>query len=441
MKYARQNTGATTDSNARHILKTGNSPSMDVHRAIDLLLSNRQVNVCIQLWDGTTAHGKSDAPCKLLVKEPEVVRELLLHPNLFRLAEAYLHGSLDVEGDFEALFELGACLGKPALSLHTRLTLLRIAWSLPGRPISARKIMLRHGNRSRENSRETIAHHYDLGNDFYRLWLDPEMVYSCAYFSTDQQSLEDAQRDKLDYLCRKLRLQPGQKMLDIGCGWGALALWAATHYGVKVHAITLSKEQYRYARQKIKDEGMERDINIELLDYRELCGKSVYDRVVSVGMFEHIGIRNFPRYFGMVNRVLKPSGLFLNHGITSDEDWKRSPCTDFINHYIFPDGELARISTVSKAMEDAGFELLDVESLRPHYTLTLRHWVHNLEARKYEAIHSCGDATYRLWRLYMAGCAFNFNRGGIGIHQVLAGQQGNPQPIPLRRNDLYESLD
>jgi cyclopropane-fatty-acyl-phospholipid synthase len=436
MKYTGQDARATTNSNSGQVLKTGNSPAIAVRRAINLLFSNRQVNVCMQLWDGTKALGRSDACCKLVIKEPEVVRELLLHPNLFRLVEAYLHGRLDVEGDFEALFELGAYLGKPALSLQTRLTLLRIAWSLPRKHSQERKLFHRHGSRPRKNSRRTIAHHYDLGNDFYRLWLDPEMVYSCAYFSTHQQSLENAQRDKLDYLCHKLRLQPGQKVLDIGCGWGALALWAATHYGVKVHGITLSKEQYRHARRKIKDEGMERDIRIDLLDYRDISGKSLYDRVVSVGMFEHIGIRNFPRYFGMVNRVLKPGGLFLNHGITSDEDWTRSPCTDFINHYIFPDGELARISTVSKAMEDAGFEILDVENLRPHYTLTLRHWVHNLEARKDEAIRSCGDATYRLWRLYMAGCAFNFNRGGIGIHQVLAGQHGKSQPIPLRRNDL-----
>ena len=412
-------------------------PSVVVREMVERVFAGHAGPTAIRLWDGTLAHGGRYAPCTLLVKEPGVVRELVLHPNLFRLVEAYLEGRLEVEGDFESLFELGEHLAGFRPSLSTRLELTRMALSLPrarrGRGTG------RHGQtcRPKGNCRATIAHHYDRGNDFYRLWLDPELVYSCAYFASGEQPLAEAQRDKLDYICRKLRLEPGQRLLDIGCGWGALASWAARHYGVQVHGITLSEQQFRYARERIAREGLEGRVGIELLDYRELRGEARYDRVVSVGMFEHIGIRNFPEYFGTVRRVLRADGLFLNHGITSDRDWADTAATRFINRYIFPDGELARIDTVLKAMEDAGFETLDVENLRPHYAMTLRHWVRRLEARREEAIAVSDEPTYRLWRLYMAGCAFNFERGEIGIHQVLAGVRGNPRPLPLRRDWLY----
>ena len=437
MNPMQQNLGTLDKDEARHRPTKQQTSSGLVREIVGRLFSGYQGSTAIRLWDGTLAHGSAEAPVTLVINEPEVVRELLLHPDLFRLVEAYLEGRLEVEGDFERLLELGDYLGAIELPLRRRVGLVKRALALPrGRGTQQGK-SIRRWRDSRNNCRETIAHHYDLGNDFYRLWLDPEMVYSCAYFASEEQSLAAAQRDKLDYLCRKLRLEPGQQLLDIGCGWGALAVWAARHYGVRVHGITLSEEQYRYARQRVRDEGLGEQVHIELLDYRDLPGEEVYDRVVSVGMFEHIGIRNFPRYFGIVRRVLKPDGLFLNHGITSDSDWEETPATRFINRYIFPDGELARISTVVEAMEEAGFETLDVENLRPHYTLTLRHWVRNLEAVKEEAIRTTSAATYRLWRLYMAGCAFNFDRGGIGVHQVLAGQRGKPQPVPLRRDDLY----
>lgn len=226
-------------------------------------------------------------------------------------------------------------------------------------------------------------------------------------------------------------------MLDIGCGWGALALWAARHYGVQVHGITLSREQQCLAQARARAAGLKNKIRFELLDYRDLQEDVQYDRVVSVGMFEHVGVKNFPTYFGTVRRVLKPDGLFLNHGITSESGWKRTPLTSFMNRYIFPDGELARISDVTDAMERAGFEMLDVESLRRHYALTLRHWVAALEAKRDAAIRSSNEVTYRLWRLYMTGCAYYFDEGSIGLHQVLAGHRHALQPVPLRRDDLY----
>lgn len=401
------------------------------------VLAKYEGDVAVRLWDGTFAFGTYDAPCTIIFREPGALRELILRRDLLRLAECYLGGVVEVEGDLESLFDLKTCLVNINPSIGTRLRLVRQALRLPR--------LARHGstrNRrakraAKRNSRASIAHHYDVNNDFYRLWLDPEMVYSCAYFDSKDQSLAEAQQDKLDYLCRKLRLEPGQTLLDIGCGWGALALWAARHYGVKVHGITLSKEQNRLARARVRAAGLEDRIRIELLDYRDLSEDANYDRVVSVGMFEHIGVENYPVYFGTVRRVLKQGGLFLNHGITEGTGWRDTPLTRFINRYIFPDGELARISDATGAMERAGFEVLDVESLRRHYVLTLRHWVAALEKKRSAAIRNTSEVTYRLWRLYMAGCAWHFDEGGIGVHQVLVGHRHARQPVPLRRDDLY----
>jgi len=370
-------------------------------------------------------------------KYPWALRDLILHQDLVRLAEDYLSGAIDVEGDMEALFSLTDFLLNAGWPLKQRLAAFWNAWRLPSGHSHDTLPDVRAGRTARRNSKRSIAHHYDVSNDFYHLWLDPEMVYSCAYFQDGRQTLADAQQDKLDYICRKLHLKPGQKLLDIGCGWGALILWAARHYGVKAHGITLSEEQYRYARQRIRAEGLEDQVTVELRDYRDLPDQAQYDRVVSVGMFEHIGLKNFAEYFATIRRVLKRGGLFLNHGITNDTGWQKTPITQFINRYVFPDGELARISDVNDAMEKAGFELLDVESLRRHYALTLRRWVKSLEMHKDQAVRVAGDKIYRLWRLYMAGSAYYFEQGSINVYQVLVGHVGEPLPIPLRRDILY----
>jgi len=416
---------------------SGESSSTIGTGIVEKILADYSGSIAIRLWDGTLAQGTFDAPCTVVFREPGALRDLILHRNLLRLAECYLSGAIEVEGDLESLFDLKTHLLNLNLSLGTRMHLLYQALRLPK--------LTRHGaaknGRSKRaahrNSQASIAHHYDVSNDFYKLWLDPEMVYSCAYYRDSTQPLAEAQKDKLDYLCRKLRLEPGQTLLDIGCGWGALAIWAAKHYGVQVHGITLSKEQQQLAQERVRAAGLGDQIRIELLDYRDLPEDAQYDRVVSVGMFEHVGVKNFPTYFGTVRRVLKPEGLFLNHGITSETGWERTPLTRFMNRYIFPDGELARISDVTAAMESAGFETLDVESLRRHYALTLRRWVHDLEAKRDKAIRYSSEVTYRLWKLYMAGCAYYFDEGSIGLHQVLAGQKHQLQPIPLRRDDLY----
>jgi len=406
-------------------------------RIISNLLKGYQGRVVIQLWDGSQLAGSPETDCCIIFHDPGVIRELVLYRSLSRLTEAYLDGVISVNGNMEALFDLEAHLKTLHLSLGNKWRLLWLALQLPRRRDIKMMSELSSGQTTHKNGRASIAHHYDVGNEFYRLWLDPEMVYSCAYFRNEQQSLADAQREKLDYLCRKLRLQPGQTLLDIGCGWGALAIHAARHYGVSVHGITLSKAQQRLAQERVLAEGLEQQVQIELLDYRDLPERAEYDRVVSVGMFEHVGLKNFPTYFGTVKRVLKPGGLFLNHGITSDTRWSRTPVTRFINHYIFPDGELTRVSEVADAMEKAGFEVLDTEGLRRHYAYTLRRWVAALEANREKAISQTSEVTYRLWRLYMAGSAYFFNKGSIGVHQLLVGHQQDLLPIPLRRDDLY----
>ncbi len=401
---------------------------------ITTLLNGYHGNTAIELWDGNRVIGDDDKNCTIVFHEPAVIRELILYRSLSRLTEAYLSGAVSVNSDMESLFDLGEHLDKLTLNWKQKLHLIWLALKLPNHYRKNRQSQTRTGHK---NGRASIAHHYDVSNEFYKLWLDPEMVYTCAYFRDEKQSLAEAQIDKLDILCRKLRLKPGQTLLDIGCGWGALAIHAAKKYGVKVHGITLSKNQQTAAQQKVLEEGLEKQVKIELCDYRDLPEDAQYDRVVSVGMFEHIGIKNFPVYFGVVKRVLKRGGLFLNHGITNDTGWQDTPVTRFINRYIFPDGELARVSDVSDAMEKAGFELLDMESLRRHYAYTLRHWVKSLEENGEEAIRQTSEVTYRLWRLYMAGSAYYFNQGSIGVSQLLVGHLYDPVPIPLRRDDLY----
>ncbi|HEB99539.1 MAG TPA: class I SAM-dependent methyltransferase [Thiotrichales bacterium] len=415
-------------------------PAADIaagQRLVQTMLQGYRGPVAVRLWDGSLAHGRPGAPVALVFHQPAPLRDLVLHADLFRLAEAYLAGGVDAEGDMEVLFDLVEFLRCRQWSWRERLRLFHEAVMLPGMSRKRAARERRASRRLRRNGRQAIAHHYDVGNEFYRLWLDPNMVYSCAYFSTPDQPLVEAQEDKLDYICRKLRLSPGQHLLDIGCGWGALALRAARRHGVRVHGITLSREQCAHARERVRQEGLEGQVRIDLLDYRELPDDARYDRIVSVGMFEHIGRKNFPLYFGKVRRMLRPGGLFLNHGITNDTGWQDTPISRFINAYVFPDGELARISDVQLAMEEAGFEILDVESLRPHYQLTLRRWRETLEARKEEAVALTSDQTYRIWRLYMAGSSYYFGDGSLGVYQVLAGHRYQPQPVGLRRDELY----
>ena len=364
-----------------------------------------------------------------------------------RLAQAYFQGDIDVEGDFFAALNLKNHLSGIRLPISDRVGALLTAFRLPAaddaRPSATSQRARLHGNavkaHSRTENRAAISFHYDVSNEFYRLWLDEERVYSCAYFTSPDDSLDQAQRNKLDHICRKLRLRPGERLLDIGCGWGALVCWAARHHGVQAHGITLSQQQFEYAQQRIRTEGLQDLVTVELRDYRDLAGAGVFDKVSSVGMFEHVGLANLPAYLATVMRVLRPGGLFMNHGITHDEEgWNKSLTTEFINRYVFPDGELDCVSNIQLGMERAGFEIHDVEGLRPHYALTLRHWVQRLEANRDAALREVDEPTYRVWRLYMAACALDFEAGTTGVYQILASRPNRGEwPVPLSRGDLY----
>ena len=414
-------------------------------------------SVALRLWNGATLSlGQNGAHelnprFTLVCHHPGVVRTMVLGRDPLCLVEAYFRGHVDVEGDFFAALSLKDHLHSIRLSFLDRLGALLAAFRLGatdhsspgsgtnGSPLRGSAVKAH----SKTENRASISFHYDVSNEFYRLWLDEERVYSCAYFTSADESLDQAQRNKLEHICRKLRLRPGERLLDIGCGWGAMICWAARHHGVLAHGITLSRQQFDYTQQRIRAEGLQDLVTVELLDYRDLAGKAVYDKVSSIGMFEHVGLANLPAYLATVQRVLRPGGLFLNHGITHDEEgWNKTMATEFINRYVFPDGELDCVSNIQLGMERAGFEILDVEGLRPHYALTLRHWVKRLEANREAALREVEEPTYRVWRLYMAACALDFEAGSTGIYQILASRPNKGEwPVPLSRSDLYTAPD
>ncbi len=293
---------------------------------------------------------------------------------------------------------------------------------------------------SRERDARAIAHHYDVSNDFHRLWLDPQMVYSCAYFRNADTELVAAQSAKLDHILTKIMLQQGERLLDIGCGWGALALRAAERYGARVVGITLSQNQFELARERVRAAGLADRVEVLLKDYRDVEGS--FDKITSVGMFEHEGLANLPTYFAKIHSLRVDGGLALNHGITSTEpDCAESPygAGDFIGEFVFPHGELPHISLVLREMQGAGLEALDVESLRRHYARTLRLWAANYEAHRAQIRPITDETTYRVWRIYLAGCAHAFSRNWVSIHQVLACKAGPEglNPTPLTREYMY----
>jgi cyclopropane-fatty-acyl-phospholipid synthase len=416
-------------------------------RILQRLLRGFDGSAALRLWNERLHTLGAEAPAfTLVLRDPMLLRRLVTARSPVLLADAYFRGQVDVEGDFYSALELKRHFESLSLSWRDKISLLLDAWRLPARSDMhlkpdtmlsriARRFSHRH---SRSSDRAAIAFHYDVSNDFYALWLDSQRVYSCAYFETAEDSLDQAQRNKLEHVCRKLRLQPDERLLDIGCGWGALVCWAARHHGVRAHGITLSRQQLAYARQRIATEGLQERVTVDLLDYRDLEGQAVYDKVSSVGMFEHVGLANLATYLATVQRVLRPGGLFLNHGITHDEEgWNRTVATEFINRYVFPDGEFDCISNIQLGMERAGFEIQDVEALRRHYALTLRHWVQRLEDHREAALREVDEPTYRVWRLYMAACALEFEAGGTGVYQILASRRGAEAPLPLTRKDLY----
>jgi cyclopropane-fatty-acyl-phospholipid synthase len=419
-------------------------------RIVKRLLHDFQGAIALRLWNG--AHyvlGQTPPKFTLVVRDPAVLRKLVMKRNPITLVDAYFRGLVDFEGDLYAGLSLKPYLQKLSLPIRSRMALVLDALRLPSQTTAESKaasIDVLDENEAQKHSRlsdrAAISFHYDVSNAFYKLWLCDEMVYSCAYFETVDMPLVDAQRNKLDHVCRKLRLQPGEHFLDIGCGWGAMVCWAAQHYGVKAHGITLSQRQFDYATERVKKGGLQDLVTLELRDYRDLEGEAVYDKISSIGMFEHVGLANLPVYNATVMRLLRPGGLFLNHGITHDEEgWHPTLDAEFINRYVFPGGELDTVSNILRGMEQAKFEIHDVENLRFHYALTLRAWVKRLEANHDAALNYVSEDAYRVWRFYMAACAMEFEAEGTGIHQILASKRGSPRlpmpPVPLTRRDIY----
>jgi cyclopropane-fatty-acyl-phospholipid synthase len=402
-----------------------------------------------------TESAAAEPPFALWFRTPAAVVSMALGRDPLRLAEAYFCGEVDIEGDLFAALALKDHLGEIQLSLAERSAALFMAVKLrslnrglqPADPSHAQNGGARSpayrraaGANSSDANREAIRFHYDVSNEFYKLWLDRAMVYSCGYFEHADAEIDEAQQAKLEHICRKLLLKPGERFLDIGCGWGALVIHAARHHGVRAHGITLSGNQLELARARIAAAGLEDRVTVELRDYRELDRESLYDKAASVGMVEHVGLRNLPEYFATVRRVLAPGGLFLNHGITHQHSgWSHNLSTEFINRYVFPDAQLDAVSNIQQFMEDADFEIADVEGLRQHYALTLRAWVRRLERRHARALEYVNEATYRVWRLYMAASALEFEAGNLGIYQVLARKRGAEfrPALPLTRRHLY----
>jgi cyclopropane-fatty-acyl-phospholipid synthase len=380
--------------------------------------------VRFEFWDGSTA-GPRDGSDSVKVQSPNALRRMIWSPGELGLGRAYVAGELDVEGDVFTVLrtlqgaasndaQIGVGAAVSALGVARRLGALGLPLAPP--PEEARQRGRRH---SKRRDAEAISHHYDVGNDFYRLFLGPSLTYSCARFTDQDTSLEEAQSAKHELISRKLGLgeRPGMRLLDIGCGWGSMALHAATRHGAEVVGVTISAEQAALARERVAEAGLSDRVEIRLQDYRDLAGET-FDAVSSVGMFEHVGTARTAEYFTVVRSLLGPHGRLLNHAISSIGGSVMGP-KSFIARYVFPDGELLDVGEVVLAMERGGFEVRDVESLREHYARTLRCWVANLEANWEQAVALVGPARARIWRLYMAASALGFEDGGIAVHQVL----------------------
>ncbi|MGH9117081.1 MAG: class I SAM-dependent methyltransferase [Acidimicrobiales bacterium] len=390
----------------------------------------------IRRWDGV-ALGADDAGWRLVLEHPWSLRSLLLPPTDRNAGEAYVFGDVDVEGSMIAAIREVARLRALPVPLWDRLAMAARLRRLPPRPEAAGLRRFRPRGRKHSTGRDTqaVRFHYDVGNDFYRLFLDRNLVYSCAYFDeadraaprADEQ-LDRAQVRKLDLICRKLDLRPGERLLDIGCGWGSLVIHAASRFGVQALGITLSEPQAELANERIRAAGLEGRAEAIVADYREVEG--TFDAVASIGMVEHVGAARLGAYFDRAFSLTGTGGRFLNHGITTGRRMEvRDLSRDrhsFIGAYVFPDGALVPAHLAVERMERSGFELLDVEQLRPHYARTLTHWVDRLERRADQARAEVGDATYRTWRAYMAGSVVGFETDDLGVVQVLGGKGWRP---------------
>jgi len=393
-----------------------------LHQFVQGIGKRADVPLRLKLWNGGE-YALGISPKVTLTLPGAGALKFLLPPSLDNLAEGYVRGHFDVAGKAADIIEAASGLARAGVAQTGKF----------GRIMKA-------AVHTRKRDAEDIAHHYDVSNDFYKLWLDPQMVYSCAYFPTGTEDLATAQTAKLDHILNKIMLKPGDRLLDIGCGWGALAIRAAQR-GAQVVGITLSKNQHDLARERVERAGLRGQVDIRIQDYRDI--DESFDKITSVGMFEHVGLKNLRLYFGTIRKLLRDGGLAMNHGITStDPENGATPygASDFIEKYVFPNGELPHLSLVLKEMEAAGLEALDVESLKRHYARTLQIWAENYEARTEAIKQLVPDLTYRVWRVYLAGCAYAFAQHWVSIHQVLvckAGADSSLNPTPWSRAYMY----
>ncbi|MFM2485821.1 class I SAM-dependent methyltransferase [Celerinatantimonas yamalensis] len=386
------------------------------------LSSEHQVPMGIHLWNGKQID-LSESP-KVIVEVPSVASlRHLIKPTLNSLGEAYVEGKLQVEGTVTDIIDVASQL---------------VEASTGGALEHSKSKRFRH---SRKIDAESIAYHYDVSNDFYREWLDTNMVYSCGYFHALDDTLEQAQEQKIDHILNKIRLQPGQTLLDVGCGWGALIIRAAQKYGAKALGVTISEQQYEEAKRRIHAAGLDDCCEVRFQDYRDITGQ--FDRITSVGMFEHVGLNNLQSYFSKLNSLLSDEGIILNHGITSsDPNSGGAPAGggEFIDKYVFPNGELPHISLVLEQMTRAGLEATDIENLRRHYAMTLEHWAARFEAKSEKLKTMVDERHFRIWRVYLAGCAHAFHQNWVELHQVVATKAGH-YVLPLTRDYIYQDQE
>ena len=398
-----------------------------VIRYLEQLRTRQPLPLRVKLWDGSAVALGDEPRVELRLTDTTSAR-YFLRPSMSALGEAFVEGHIDVDGDIREIVSMAEHLARDRDQQQGRGRLP--SW------------LARH---SRKSDRKAIEYHYDVSNEFYSLWLDPRMVYSCAYFRSGDEDLPTAQVQKLDHICRKLMLEQGQTLRDIGCGWGAMAIHAASRYGVKVVGVTLSTNQYELARERVRTAGLEDRVEIRLQDYRDVPGDASFDRISSIGMFEHVGLKNLRGYFETVHRLLRPGGVAMNHGITSSDADSRSVglgAGDFIDQYVFPDGELPHVALAIRELSAAGLELTDAESLRRHYAKTLWHWSDGFERNVERLTALAGEKRARIWRVYLAGCAHAFAQGWINVYQLLAvkprlGASGAELPLPLSRDYMY----
>lgn len=414
------------------------------------------LNVSVRLWNGDLVPlgSQVDGQFVIAISGPGVIGSLMRRPTLETLVRLYATGHIDFEGgdliDFSEALRTKRSNRQRLKQISKRML---ISGTMPFLFAKTEVSDLSHGfnddivgrKESHRDNTDYIQFHYDVGNDFYKLFLGKEMQYTCAYFTDWTNTLDQAQHDKLDMICRKLRLNAGETMLDIGCGWGGLICHAAKHFGVKAHGITLSQQQHDYAQEKIDRLGLRDQVSVEICDYADHQG--TYDKISSIGMSEHIGVANYPKYFQKINSMLRDRGVMLNHAIARRAKQSKRharrirPERKFLLKYIFPGSELTPIGMTTDFMENSGFEVHDVESWREHYALTTRYWCKNLSANKDAAIQLVGPERYRLWVAYMAGASGGFTAGSIKIFQVVATKRAGKglSGMPPTREDLYRA--